>query len=134
MEKYESPVVLANEELAEGVYAASGSDCYTATAHIHQTPETGRGDFRIQVDGRHEAKDHYNEQQRLHITFNLPVKYKSSQGTLESGDETNTLVIGYHYHNNETDNIGLGDLVVVADSGLAITNVYIEDKDYRLHR
>ena len=34
MTNYESPVILRTEELAEGVYLASG--CYTASAYIHQ--------------------------------------------------------------------------------------------------
>ena len=121
---YNKPVVLTNSDLAEGVYAASG--CYTASAYIHQTPETGRGDYRIQVNGQHHA-DHTKETQWLHISFNMPVKYSSSQGTLESGDGTTSLTIRYNYHQNGTDNIGLGDLIVQADSGLAVTSVSITD-------
>lgn len=121
---YSKPVILANNDLAEGVYAASG--CYTASAYIHQTPETGRGDYRIQVNGKHDA-DHTKETQWLHISFNQPVVYSSSQGTLESGNGTASLVIRYTYHQNPTDNIGLGDLVVQSDSGLAITSVSITD-------
>lgn len=118
------PLVMSNDDLAEGVYAASG--CYTASAYIHQTPETGRGDYRIQVNGKHDA-DHTKETQWLHITFNMPVTYSSSQGTLESGNNTNTLVIRYKYHQNPIDNIGLGDLIVTADQGLAVTAVSITD-------
>jgi hypothetical protein len=118
------PMLLVNDDLAEGVYAASG--CYTASAYIHQTPETGRGDYRIQVNGKHDA-DHTKETQWLHISFNMPVTYSSSQGTLESGNNSTTLVIRYKYHQNPTDNIGLGDLVVVADQGLAVTAVSITD-------
>lgn len=123
-ENYERPVVLANEELAEGVYAASGADCYTVTAYIHQTPETGRGDYRIQVDAVHSA-DHHGTAQTLVITFNQAVTYKSSSGTLSSGDGTSTLYVDYMYHSEYYDNIGLGDLVVEADQGLAVTNVYL---------
>lgn len=47
MVKYSKPMVTVDQGLAEGVYAASG--CYTASAYIHQTPHTGRGDYRIQV-------------------------------------------------------------------------------------
>ena len=115
---YEDQVVAARSD--------SGNGCYTADAHIHQTPETGRGDYRIQVNGKHNA-DHTKEVQWLHISFNLPVNYSSSQGTLLSGDGSNTLVIEYHYHQNPTDNIGLGDLCVVAEPGLAITSVSITD-------
>lgn len=123
---YQKPTLYKTEDLAEGVYAASGSGCYTTTARIHQRPETGRGDYRIQVDGHHHA-DHTRETQWLHISFNQAVTYSSSQGTLQSGDGTTTLVIEYHYHQNPTDNIGLGDLVVVSDPGLSITGASITD-------
>lgn len=123
---YQKPVFYKTEDLSEGVYAASGSGCYTTTARIHQTPQTGRGDYRIQVDGKHHA-DHTRETQWLHISFNQPVKYSSSNGTLKSGDGTSALVIEYHYHQNPTDNIGLGDLVVTSDPGLAIVGASITD-------
>ena len=44
MKEYMKPVLLTSDELAEGVYLASGdgSGCYTTTAYIHQTPQTGR--------------------------------------------------------------------------------------------
>lgn len=125
MKNYTKPVVIANEDLAEGIYAASG-ECYSASAYIHQKPEIGRGDFRIQVNGIHHA-DHTKETQWLYITFNKPVSYKSSNGTLENGNNTNTLIIRYSYHQNPSDNIGLGDLIVEADAGLAITNIKITD-------
>lgn len=124
---YQKPTIFKTEDLTEGVYAASGSTgCYTATAYIHQTPQTGRGDYRIQVDGVHKA-DHTRETQWLHITFNQPVTYSGSQGTLISGSGTTTLVIEYHYHQNPSDNIGLGDLIVTSDPGLAVTSVSITD-------
>lgn len=127
MKNYTKPIMIVNEELAEGIYAASGaSECYTVTSNIHQGPQTGRGDFRIQINGMHKA-DHTKETQWLHITFNLPVVYKSSNGILESGDGTNTLCIRYSYHQNPNDNIGLGDLVVESDAGLAILNLRITD-------
>lgn len=130
MNRYESPMLFTNEELSEGVYLASGDalagGCYTASATIHQTPQAGRGDYRIQVNGQHNA-DHTREAQTLTISFNLPVTYSSSGGTYVSGSGTQTLVINYGYHQNPTDNIGLGDLVVTADAGLAVTSVSITD-------
>lgn len=121
---YRKPVIMTAEDLAEGVYLASG--CYTANAEIHQTPQTGRGDYRIQVNGKHNA-DHTKSTQWLTISFNMPVTYSSSNGTLESGNETSTLRIRFNYHQNPSDNIGLGDLVVQADPGLEITSVKITD-------
>ena len=78
MKEYMKPVLLTSDELAEGVYLASGdgSGCYTTTAYIHQTPQTGRGDYRIQVNAVHNA-DHTKEAQQLNISFNQPVTYVS---------------------------------------------------------
>lgn len=134
MKKYMKPVIIANDSLAEGVYAASGAtagssnnggDCYTVTANIHQTPETGREDYRIQVDAKHAAADsHHGGIQQLIISFNQPVHYISCNGngaSLAGGDGSTTLTISFSYHQNGNDNIGFGDLVVTSEPGLAIT-------------
>lgn len=128
MKNYVRPVALVNEELAEGVYAASG-DCYTFTANIHQTPQDGRGDYRIQLNGVHDAADgHHSNSCRVEIDFNIPIQYVSSGAGAYYGDGTTRLVLDYNnsggnYHNNARDNIGLGDLVVTADLGLAVVDV-----------
>lgn len=126
---YEKPVVSVDTGMAEGVYAASGAGCYDASAYIHQTPQTGRGDYRIQVNGQHHA-DHTKEAQILTISFNQPVTYKSCNGngaSLASGNGSSVLVINLGYHQNPTDNIGFGDLVVESEPGLAITGISIAD-------
>lgn len=126
MDIYESPQILENDEIAEGVFTASG-DCYTTTARIHQRPETGREDFRIQVDAIHSA-DHNSNAQQLVLTFSDPVEYVSSAGTYVSGSGTNAITINYSYHNNRSDNIGLGDVVVTSKaSGLSITGAVVYD-------
>ena len=122
MKQYSKPVVSIDNGLAEGVYAAS----YEASAYIHQTPQTGRGDYRIQVNGHHNA-DHTKESQVLTISFNQNVTYVSGGAGLISGDGTPTLTIRLSYHQNPTDNIGFGDLVVTSDAGLSITGVSISD-------
>lgn len=124
MKNYTKPIVTVNDNISEGVYMASG--CYTTTAYIHQTPEAGRGDYRIQVNGKHSA-DHTKEAQTLTLSFNQNVTYSSSNGTLASAETGTTLVINYTYHQNPTDNIGLGDVVVTSEPGLAITGVSITD-------
>lgn len=131
MENYEKPAVLANEDLAEGVYTASGDgggdeDCYSVSAYIHQRPETGRGDYRIQVDGVHAASDgHHSGAQVLELSFNQPVEYSSSNGSLSGGDNTSCISIDYSYHNNANDNIGLGDVVVKSEAGLEVTDAVL---------
>ena len=115
---YTKPIVTIDSGMAEGVYAASG--CYTASAYIHQTPENGRGDYRIQVNGKHNA-DHTKEAQVLTISFNQNVTYVSG------GAGLTPVIVKLAYHQNPTDNIGFGDLVVTSDAGLAITGVSITD-------
>lgn len=126
MKTYSKPIVTIDTGLAEGVYAASGAGCYEASAYIHQIPQTGRGDYRIQVNGHHNS-DHTKEAQTLTISFNQNVTYVSGGAGLISGNGTPTLTIKLSYHQNPTDNIGFGDLTVTADTGLAITGVSITD-------
>lgn len=126
MEKYSKPMVTVDQGLAEGVYADSGAGCYKASAYIHQTPGIGRGDYRIQVNGQHHA-DHTKEAQVLTISFNQNVTYVSGGAGVIDGNGTPTLRVKLGYHQNPSDNIGLGDLVVTSDAGLAITGVSITD-------
>ena len=66
MKTYEKPIIIENKDLAEGVFA-SGSGCYTTSYNVHQKPEIGRGDYRIQVDAKHDADHNSNYNQCLHI-------------------------------------------------------------------
>ena len=124
MKKYSKPTILVNDEYSEGVYAGSG--CYTVTASIRQDNQIGRTDYRIQVDGKHDS-DHTRDAQTLTVSFNMPVEYKSSGGTLQGASVGTTIVVKYNYHQNPTDNIGLGDLVVSAEQGLQITSISLTD-------
>lgn len=126
MKHYSKPIVLINDDFAEAVYMASGDQCYAVRANIHQRPETGRNDYRIQVDAVHNSDGHHSSEQILTIGFNVPVKYVSSNGTLMSGDGSNTLKILYKYHNNAVENIGLGDVVVEANADLAVTSCILD--------
>lgn len=124
---YEKPAIIPSNDLAEGVYAASGSNCYSVAAKINQRPELGRDDYRIQIDAHHQG-DHTNSSQNLIISFNQPVTYISSPGILISGDGTETLTIKLNYWQNSNDNIGFGNLVVKSiNNGLTITNVAMYD-------
>lgn len=131
MSTYSRPVISVDAGMAEGVYAASGTTpgCYTVKAWIHQTPETGRGDYRIQVQAQH-ASDHTKTAQILTISFNQNVTYVSCNGngaSYVSGNGTTVLKVNLGYYQNPNDNIGFGDLVVTSDAGLAITGVSITD-------
>ena len=111
------------------VETTSTGSCYTATARIHQPPETGREDYRIQVDAIH-GGDHTTDLQTVKIAFNQPVQWVScnAQGAaLVSGSGTNQLTFTTTYHQNPTDRIGFGDLVVTSDGGLAVTDIEVTD-------
>ena len=129
MKNYEKPIIITNEEIAEGVYAASG-DCYTFKARIVQTPATGLPYYVIQIDGKHNALDgHHSNNRTVKITFNQPVTYVESMAKSCSGSGTNMLSLEYEgtngsYHNNAVENIGLGDLKVTSAEGLAITDTF----------
>ncbi len=122
MKVYEKPYVLVNEELAEGVYAASG--CYTVNANIVQTPQEGRDSYTVQLNASHAAPDgHHATGQIVEISFNQNVEYLSSNATNASGSGSAKLTLTYAYHSNGYDNIGLGDVYVKAGDGLAVAGV-----------
>ena len=129
MKKYVKPVVAASEGLAESVYMGSGN-CYTFNARITQKPEVGRDTYVIQMDGVHDAT-HHSSVRNVVVVFDNPVNYVSSNATNVAGDGTNTLTLTFEdghngsYHNNPTDNIGLGELQVTSSApSLAIVKTY----------
>lgn len=123
MKKYEKPMAVRLNDNAEGVFASSGN-CYTVGYAVHQIVEEGRTDYRIQINGVHNAVDgHHSGEQILTLMFDKPVEYKSSNGQCISGDGTSSIQIKYNYHNNGVDNIGLGDVVVSSYEGLAVIGV-----------
>ena len=125
MKNYVKPMVVANDGLAESVYMASGSECYTVTSKITQTPENGRENYCVHTDASHNATDgHHSTEQYLTIYFNQAVTYSScqdSEAECAGGDGTSALVVKYKYHNNAVEKIGLGDVYVTSGSGLAVT-------------
>lgn len=127
---YVKPTIVANADLSEGIYLASGSGtgCYTIDASIvTQTPTESRTNYIISINATH-AADHTREAQTLYINFNQPVNYVScGVGSLLSGNNTSSLAIAMHYHQNPNDKIGFSDLTVESDPGLSITGVQITD-------
>lgn len=135
MKNYEKPIVLMNEELAEGVYAGSG-DCYEFVAKVVQTPDSGIDYYVVQVDGWHHAADaHHSDSRTVVIEFNQVVNYVSSNAADVQGSGTTSLALTYTdgymggaYHNNSghynKEYIGLGNLNVKSDPGLAVLKAY----------
>lgn len=133
MKKYEGLVICEINDLAESVYAASGtnddaSNCYLFNAKIVQTPQLGNEVYTIQIDGVHNATHHSSDRNVL-IAFNMPVTYVDSNASSVNGDGSSCLTLFFTdgingaYHNNGIDNIGLGQLKVKADAGLSVLSV-----------
>ncbi len=125
---YKKPILIANNNLSEGVYLASGNGCYTIDATIiHQAPVESRKNYVIQISATHSA-DHTRYAQTLTISFNQPVTFSScGVVTSVSGNGTNTLQLSLNYTQNSSDQIGFGDLTVQSDDGLTITSAKITD-------
>lgn len=132
MNSYESPVAIVNEDLSEGVYMASGasssSDCWTVTAHIHQRPETGRGDYRLQVDATHLNPDFHRSSAVITFVFNNVVTVTNPGGGASvMGDITgSTIELAFDVGtSNPNEHRGWGDFTVVSDAGLELVSVSI---------
>lgn len=124
MKEYVKPIVLANDELNEGVYAA-GSGCFDVTSWIENTPENGRGYYVIKTRAKHNATDgHHSSEQYLTVKFNQVVTdwmtYVPQFVEYVSGKGTDTIVVKYIYHQNAGDNIEYADFNVWSEPGLAI--------------
>lgn len=123
MKNYKKPIVLANSELSEGVFAASGGYGFNnASAYIHQDGELGRNDYRLQVDAW-QNEGQLSNSQTITLTFNHPVTITQAGGqggTVISGNGTNTVTIQYTYTQNPNDRLGFGDLYLTSEEGLEV--------------
>ena len=127
MRVYESPTVLLNEDLAEGVYAASGasasSDCWSVDAYFHQTPVNGDRRYVIQINAKHNwgiaAIDAHTSNCIITISFNQLVEY--------NGVPTHSISIAKNINTtNPNESLGFADTIVYSDEGLQISNVEIQ--------
>lgn len=107
-----------------------GTACYSCTAQINQRPETGRDDFRIQINAQHHG-NHICDEQYLTVIFSNRATFIScSNGSLMGPNNTERIEVRLRYHNNPNDNIGMGDFTVKSDDkSLSIVDVFMADKE-----
>lgn len=65
---------------------------------------------------------HHSSKQKFVITFNQLVLYVSNNAANVMSSGTNMLILEYNYHNNNSENIGLGNVYIESNSGLNILN------------
>ncbi len=129
MKNYERPMVLANEELTEGVYAASGDGTNDGTAAITESPSNQNDGYCISLCGHYSWYKSCCPTKCAIITFNQLVNYLNSQGSIIGSPCGTTLRIRYNNCDGSWGNCDLGNLFVNSAKGLAITNFYTEDDD-----
>ena len=127
MKKYERPVVLVNEELAEGVYAASG--CWATTWDKHQSVDTA-GYFNFQINGIHDDVAH-QPNTIITCTFNVPVKvievnYEPVDPSSTTSDSREHSFVRTQPINAGGEGLGFGTLKVVAED-TTLTEITLEN-------
>jgi len=90
--KYEKPVVHVNEELAEGVYAASGSvgDCWTVDPVSVQDWNGSHHVFEIRCVHSN-AVEHISSASTVELVFNNPIKDAYSEFSCSFSGNTVTV-------------------------------------------
>ncbi len=107
MKNYESPVILDNEELAEGVYAtySGGSSETSFTSKTDWLRRTGTDTWDITINATYYGI-RSTESVELVLSFDTTVTYVSCSdgGSLESGDTGTVLRIKCNTHFDQTSN------------------------------
>ena len=136
MKNYERPIVMINEDLAEGVYAASG--CWTSWGDYHQTRSTGMEQFCFQVNGLH-IDERHNGPFIIEVTFDQDVSIHKWEnytylGAKDSLGKVHSFYIDQFTNQgycNSGEGFGAGGLYVNCPDEtvktLNITNVKISD-------
>lgn len=101
MKTYERPVVLANEELAEGVYAASGSasDCWTITPKSVQDWNGSHHVFEIAIV-HSSAVQHISTASTSTLTFSNALTDAYTESNFEASFSGNTVTVVRASHAN----------------------------------
>lgn len=149
MKKYERPVVMINEELAEGVYAASGAvsggsttggntssgeGCMTGLCYINQTPISNSTGVHYAVyiqpchdNSLYKGDGHASNGVTVTLNFNMPVTCDGSghdmhcNCTVLSGNGTNTLTLYFDGDMGNAGTVFWGQVYIQANDGIALT-------------
>lgn len=79
MKEYVSPIILTNEELSEGVYAASGdADCWTIDAYSVQDFDGTYHVFEVHCV-HSDTVEHISSATTVVLTFNYPITNARSE-------------------------------------------------------
>lgn len=132
MEKYVKPLCLANEDLAEGIYAASG-DCMNARVTGRVDPD---GTHRFEVYYEHRAwNDHCSTGAVIKIRFSAPMYLSDTNQYACSGNGTTeiAIIINNALHSDGDCQTTFNIVGKPVNGGTAeVLGWSISDKDYRI--
>lgn len=130
MKAYEKPIILENEDMAEGIYAASGeknfdydTECWTINAQIEQRNTNPYDPFcRIRIKCEHPTGlQHISSQQTIVLVFNQNITGGMfDEGSFNANGTTVTMVrdrLGDAYNSGDQFNTGMR---VVCDDPAAL--------------
>lgn len=137
MNAYEKPVVMVNDDLAEGVYAASGATCWSITGSSSQN-WNGSGHI-FEFHATHSTSvQHISNGFTAKITFNYniaSVSHMDAEGSVGSSGNVVTATVGTFgnaYHSGDNRSFKL--IVSTGDEAttklLSITGMEIYDCDW----
>ncbi|MCM1056189.1 MAG: hypothetical protein NC517_01060 [Firmicutes bacterium] len=126
MMNYEKPIVLANEDVAEGVYAASGaaeetsSDCWKVDVTMDQQDAGGYSTYRVKAK-HSDGVTHISSKTVVTVVFNGSVSAAEFEGSAEVSGNTVTLTRESHanaYYSGDN----YDSLLKIWPKGLAVTS------------
>ncbi len=139
MKKYEKPVVMVNEELAEGVYAASGaltgpmgtSDCWSFDVTDEQAWNGSHHVFQVNLK-HHTGLQHISGATTVSVTFSAPLdasSYGQFEGSVVSGSTITVTRVLLADAYNDGDSVTYKVWAKAADEAttkaLTVTNVTV---------
>lgn len=107
MDTYTKPVILLNEDLSEGVFAASGNsaNCLSVTPWLDG--QDGSGNYRIVFKVEHTGHQSYG--QTIVATLSIPFTVVETDGTVSASVSGNVLTL---VRDNQLNSTGLVELWV----------------------
>lgn len=100
MNHYEKPIVLANEDIAEGVYAASGSaDCWSVAAYSVQDWNGSHNVFEVDIT-HSDSVEHISTASTVTLAFNNALTDAYTENNWDCSYSGNTVTVTRESHAN----------------------------------
>ncbi len=134
---YNKPLILTNDDMAEGVYAASGGSrsasitgCWTGTATLNQKPELGQDCYTVHFDAHHESVSHLSPNTKIVVKFNQNITLGQQWYDVQSCTVNGDTITAYRYSGaNPGEGFGSTGLYIKANDDIGIISVYMSETE-----